>query len=162
MAISRACLLVTVALFMSLASYGTASAQDSQAIAAVRAADVALSKLWCVDKNLDAFVSVWEPTGSVMTANAPVATGTAAVRALFAPFVGLLGFHCGWDPVQIEVARSGELAHSRGTYRTSYTDAQGRAVEDRGSYLTVWRKDGKGKWRVVFDTFASELPASRN
>jgi hypothetical protein len=31
----------------------------------------------------------WQPTGSVMAANAPVATGTGGVRAAFAPFFAL-------------------------------------------------------------------------
>jgi len=126
----------------------------------VRAADLALVKTGCVEMNLDAFVAFWEPTGSVMASNSPVATGAQAVRNLFAPFLALRGFHCDWKPLSVEVARSGELAYSRGTYQNGYIDAQGKAVEDRGSYLTIWRKDGQGKWHVVFDTFASELPAA--
>jgi len=96
----------------------------------------------------------------VMVANAPVATGAQSVRAAFAPFFALPGFRCDWAPTRVEVARSGELAYSSGAYTNGYSDPQGRAVLDRGSYVTVWRKDAGGQWRVVFDTFASALPAA--
>jgi ketosteroid isomerase-like protein len=64
--------------------------------------------------------------------------------------------------MHVEVAQSGELAYSRGSYRNRYLDPQGNAIEDRGTYLTIWRKDEEGMWRVVIDTFASEVPLSRN
>ena len=140
---------------------GAAAAEDPGVAEAVRAADRALAKVACSDKHLEAFVASWEPSGSVMMANAPVATGTEAVRAAFAPFFALPGSHCGWEPKEVVVARSGELAYSTGAYSNGYTDPQSRAVEDRGSYLTVWRKDARGQWRVAFDTAVSGLPVAQ-
>ena len=155
-----ACLAATAAASMSLAA-GTAAARDADTAEAVRAADRALAKVACIDKNLDAFVASWEPSGSMMMANAPVATGTQAVRAAFAPFFALPGFHCEWEPTRVEVARSGDLAYSTGAYTNGYTDPQGRAVVHSGSYVTVWRKDAGGQWRVAFDATASGPPADK-
>jgi steroid delta-isomerase-like uncharacterized protein len=152
-------LAVAAAAAVTLAS-GGAAAQDLEVAEAVRAADRALAKVGCIDKNLEAFVASWEPSGSVMMSNAPIATGTDAVRAAFAPFFALPGSHCGWEAKAVVVARSGELGYSTGAYTNGYTDPQGRAVEDRGSYLTVWRKDARGQWRVAFDTAVSGLPAA--
>jgi ketosteroid isomerase-like protein len=70
----------------------------------------------------------------------------------------LPGFHCSWLPNKIEVARSGELAYSLGTYRNGYNDSQGKPVEDPGHYAMIWRKQSDGHWRVVLATFSSELP----
>lgn len=159
MRIRNAWLAATAVVSMTLAA-GAAAARDTETAEAVRSADRALVKLACIDKNLDAFVASWEPSGSMMVANAPVATGTEAVRAVFAPFFALPGFHCEWEPTRVEVARSGELAYSTGAYTNGYTDSQGRAVVDRGSYVTVWRKDAGGRWRVAFDTAVSALPAA--
>jgi steroid delta-isomerase-like uncharacterized protein len=160
MRVRSACLAATAAASMTLAA-GAAAAKDPEVTEAVRAADRALAKVGCIDKNLEAFVASWEPSGSVMMANAPVATGTEAVRTAFAPFFALPGSHCGWEPKEVVVARSGELAYSTGPYTNGYTDPQGRAAEDRGSYLTVWRKDARGQWRVAFDTAVSGLPAAQ-
>ncbi len=149
---------VAAAAAMTLAS--RAAAEEGELADAVRAADRALAKAGCIDRNLDAFVASWEPSGSVMMANAPVAKGRDAVRAAFAPFFALPGSHCDWEPTRVEVARSGELAYSTGAYSNGYRDPQGKAVEDRGGYLTVWRREAGGPWRVAFDTAASALPAA--
>jgi steroid delta-isomerase-like uncharacterized protein/uncharacterized protein (TIGR02246 family) len=159
MRVRNACLAAAAAASTTLGAE-TAVARDPAPAEAVRAADRALARLACVDKNLGAFVSSWEPSGSMMMANAPVATGAQALRAAFAPFFALPGFHCEWEPTSVEVARSGDLAYSTGAYTNGYTDPQGRAVVDHGSYVTVWRKDAGGQWRVAFDTLASALPAA--
>jgi steroid delta-isomerase-like uncharacterized protein len=158
MRIRSACL-TAVAVASTTLGAGGAVARAAEDPEAVRAADRALARLACIDKNLGAFVASWEPSGSVVMANAPVATGTEAVRAVFAPFFALPGSHCEWEPTRVEVARSDDLAYSTGAYTNGYADPQGRDVRDRGSYVTVWRKDVGGRWRVAFDTFASALAA---
>lgn len=64
----------------------------------------------------------------------------AAWRACFdkpqAPF--------SWEPTDVEVLASGTLAYSSGPVR----DAGGKPV---GRFNSVWRLEGPGTWRVVFD-----------
>jgi ketosteroid isomerase-like protein len=56
-----------------------------------------------------------------------------------------------WDPQYAEVAASGELGWTWGTYvLTSGADAGGK-VEGRGKYLNVWRLQPDGSWRVAVD-----------
>lgn len=49
-----------------------------------------------------------------------------------------------WAPEQVEVLASGTLAFSSGPVR----DAGGKQV---GRFNSVWRLEGPGTWRVVFD-----------
>jgi ketosteroid isomerase-like protein len=49
-----------------------------------------------------------------------------------------------WEPDQVEVLASGELAHSSGPVR----DPQGKLV---GRFNSVWRQEAPGIWRVIFD-----------
>lgn len=49
-----------------------------------------------------------------------------------------------WTPEEVEVLASGTLAFSSGPVR----DAAGRQV---GRFNSVWRLEGPGTWRVVFD-----------
>jgi ketosteroid isomerase-like protein len=49
-----------------------------------------------------------------------------------------------WEPDQVEVLDSGTLAHSSGPVR----DPQGKLVS---RFNSVWRLEGPGKWRIVFD-----------
>lgn len=51
----------------------------------------------------------------------------------------------------------GDLAYDVGTYSMSVPTGNGRK-QDRGKYLTVWRREG-GTWKIVADAWSSDLPA---
>ena len=57
------------------------------------------------------------------------------------------------------IKQQGPVAWDVGTYRMSIPQADGTKKEDRGKYLTVWRRAG-GKWLIVADAWSSDLPAS--
>jgi uncharacterized protein (TIGR02246 family) len=51
-----------------------------------------------------------------------------------------------------KVEASGDLAYSRGRYTVGYTDPQTRnPAEGRGTYVTVFRRQADGSWKVVTD-----------
>lgn len=53
---------------------------------------------------------------------------------------------------RVGVAKSGELAYTRGHYSDERTDPKtGQAVTQTGSYLTVWKKQSDGSWKAVED-----------
>jgi ketosteroid isomerase-like protein len=49
-----------------------------------------------------------------------------------------------WEPAQVEVLDSGDLALSTGPVR----DAQGKQI---AIYNSIWRREAPGVWRIVFD-----------
>jgi uncharacterized protein (TIGR02246 family) len=53
---------------------------------------------------------------------------------------------------QTVVAGSGDLAYTKGTYHVTYTDpkTKQKATED-GNYVTVFRKQADGSWKIVED-----------
>jgi len=125
---------------------------------AVRAADIAWDKAFSSD--VAAAAAFVEPTGSVLPPNEAIATGPEAVKALFERLHTYPQLKVHWQPVEVGAAASGDLAYSTGTYEMSYNDANGKPVMDRGKYVTVWRKQMGGSWKVVRDIFNSDLPAS--
>ena len=51
-----------------------------------------------------------------------------------------------------EVAGSGDLAYRRGTFNITFTNPQTKQAENAvGTYLTVFRKQAGGSWKVVED-----------
>ena len=56
-----------------------------------------------------------------------------------------------WRPQIVEVLEDGRLALSRGPYRVTSSDADGNAVEQWGTFNSIWRLHDDGLWRVVFD-----------
>ena len=37
-------------------------------------------------------------------------------------------------------------------------DASGKTISDKGKYLTVWKKEADDTWKVLLDTYNSDLP----
>ena len=81
-----------------------------------------------------------------------VSRGTDAILKSWAGFFEPKGPRIRWRPATVEVNAAGNLALSRGPYRIEATDAQGRSSETWGHFITTWRLDSDGSWRVQFDT----------
>jgi ketosteroid isomerase-like protein len=132
--------------------------QSAAAVDEIRAADIAWEKVF-TGGDTSAAVAAVEPDGSMLAPNAPIATGHDAVRAAIAGFYALPDMTLHWQPTKVEAASSGDFGYSMGTYELSFTDPNGQAVTDHRKYVTIWRKQADGTWKVVADIFNSDLPA---
>lgn len=56
-----------------------------------------------------------------------------------------------WKPVRAEVASSGDLGYTVGRYVRTSRDDEGKATEQHGVYVTIWRKEKGGRWRAALD-----------
>ena len=148
---------ISIGLVLAIGLAGAAQGQEhgTAAEAAVGAADAAWEKAYSA-KSLDKAVAFFDDKASLLWPNMPVVTGKAAVRDAVAKdfAAGNLTWHSN------EAGASGDLAYTSGTYRSAFKDALGKASVDKGKYLTIWKKQADGSWKVLFDTFNSDLPAS--
>jgi ketosteroid isomerase-like protein len=110
--------------------------------------------------NLDRVMEFIAPDASVLAPNFPIATGKERIAAAFKPFISIPGLDISWKPVHVQVALSGDLAFSDGTYSMTYPGRDGKPVVDNGKYLTIWRLEKSGKWTVIRDMFNTDLPAT--
>ncbi len=58
----------------------------------------------------------------------------------------------------LEIEGRGDLAYERGTYSETVTTTGAAPIEDRGKYLTIWRKQADGSWKMLRDIWNSDLP----
>ena len=56
-----------------------------------------------------------------------------------------------WEPDKEEMAASGDLGYTYGRYRYRGNGPDGRPVVHNGKYVTIWRKEQDGRWRIVVD-----------
>ena len=56
------------------------------------------------------------------------------------------------SPQHAEIAASGDLAYTYGTYLVETVDMDGKVVASEGNYVTIWQKDAQGFWKFVVDT----------
>ena len=60
---------------------------------------------------------------------------------------------------KVDVAKSGDLAYTEGSYTLAMTDPQTKqTINDHGSYVTTYRKQADGTWKAVTDIASSEVP----
>lgn len=56
-----------------------------------------------------------------------------------------------WEPERVEISASGDLGWTTGSYVSVGPGADGEPVERTGRYVSIWRKQPDGSWRVVMD-----------
>jgi uncharacterized protein (TIGR02246 family) len=109
-------------------------------------------------KDVDAFVAFYTDDASVLTPNAPIFNAKAGIKEGLKPLFTDPHFSLTFLPTRLEVSKSGDMAFTQGPYKLSFSDLRGNKFEDEGKYLTIWRKQADGNWKVVEDTMNSDLP----
>lgn len=56
-----------------------------------------------------------------------------------------------WHPEVVELSADGQLGLTRGPWTIRSREKDGRAVEQSGTFNSVWRRQADGSWRIVFD-----------
>ena len=56
-----------------------------------------------------------------------------------------------WEPDFIDVAASGDLAYTYGSYSFSVSDSSGKTTTSHGIFHTVWKRQKDGSWKFVWD-----------
>jgi ketosteroid isomerase-like protein len=56
-----------------------------------------------------------------------------------------------WTPVHADLANSGDLGYTYGNYIFKSKNKEGKIVASYGKYMSVWKKQQDGSWKVVVD-----------
>ncbi|MDH5590020.1 MAG: DUF4440 domain-containing protein [Gemmatimonadota bacterium] len=107
------------------------------------AADVA-------ESGREAWVSWFAADGSQILPDVGEIRGWDAIREIMAglddPTVSLT-----WEPLRADIAASGDLGWTTGAYRSERVGADGEVTVAQGRYVTIWRRQPDGSWKVVMD-----------
>jgi len=115
---------------------------------AVRCSEIAFSRS-VEERDLERFVSLIHPEARFI--GEEVHEGPSAVAAAWRPFFAPDGPRIAWRPELVEVLADGTLALTRGPYRLRRRGEDGSWHESWGTFTSVWRRDDRGVWQVVFD-----------
>jgi len=61
-----------------------------------------------------------------------------------------------WTPTDATMGPSGDMGYTWGHYEGRSKDANGNSVTITGRYITIWRKQANGEWKVVLDAGSNE------
>ena len=138
-------------------SYATAQpvARNSKEDEALLKTDIEFAKASIATSAAEAFAIYLADDAMQMPAGANAVVGKKAILAGMGS-----GYVLSWEPKKAEVAKSGELGWTWGTYELHTKDAEGKPIVRYGKYVNVWRKQKDGTWKVILDMGnASPAPA---
>ncbi len=85
-------------------------------------------------------------------------TGHDSIRALMTPLLVDTSYALGWEPMDAQVSAARDLGYTVGRYHSTRRREDGTALVQRGSYVTIWKKQSGGQWRVVLDIGSPDGP----
>ncbi len=109
--------------------------------------------------NVDSMLAAYGSDAIVMQPNQPVWRGHEGIRSggqgmFAAATLSNVTFHT--EDVQV----AGDFAIETGRYEMTVTPKQGKAINDKGKYMTVWQRQADGSWKIIRDISNSDLPAT--
>lgn len=138
-------------------SAGNAAAASADAAAAVKAVEGEMLAAFQA-KDAAKLTSHYAPNALLAVPGRTV-QGTAAVTKANAEDLADPGFSLTFVNDNTDVAASGDLAYTSGTFNVSYTDPKTKAVvKQNGTYVTVFRKQADGSWKAVADIATPGAP----
>lgn len=147
--------LVSLALASLVMLSGCASAPKAGETESFKAAVDKLFTTWGdtnVHPDLEGFVAIWDENAVKMAAGKPTLIGPANIRQFKQKAFGAMIY----DKFDIKVEEYqfvGQFGWARGIYTiVSHPKAGGDQITDYGAFLTVFKKQDDGTWRVYRDT----------
>ena len=144
-------------LFALLASFLLAGCRvDLEADrAALRAADQAWSQ---TPPDLDRFMSFVADDAYTLMPDADILQGKSKIRSLWSGMFTNPGFELKWSATNVEVTADGHTGYTLGTFELALQDSAGNTLKRTGKYITIWKKQSDGQWKVVADTAVFDSP----
>ena len=96
--------------------------------------------------------------GTFLPPHAPRVDGPDNIQEFWAIVLGQPGFSIMWEPTSAHVSEGGDLGYTLGPYEMTLDDPDGNPMSLVGKYLTVWRKQADGQWKVTADIFNEDAP----
>ena len=97
--------------------------------------------------------------GDSMLPDTHIMEGKQAILDGMKPELGDPNFSLVFAPTKVEVARSGDLAFSKGWFKYTTTDPKtGKRVGQSGNYVEVYKKQPDGSWKIAEDIATEETP----
>lgn len=126
---------------------------------ALMAADRAWAEAYAAsDSPADAFVDGVVDQAYLLSPGSPLAQGKEAIHAAIAGMEAMSGFSISWAPSTAEVGSGGDLGFTTGSYDMRVDGPEGGPVRIAGKYMTVWKKQPDGSWKVTADMFNADGP----
>jgi uncharacterized protein (TIGR02246 family) len=104
------------------------------------------------------FAAMFTETANFFPPDSPMISGPNNIKEFVTKLLEMPGFSVSWKASGADVASSGDLGYSHGTYAMTMNSPEGKPMNIQGKYVTVWKKQASGEWKVVADIFNPNGP----
>jgi uncharacterized protein (TIGR02246 family) len=138
-------------------SPGTVAAPAADPTAVRHAIDSANARLADAMTKEDAAAqsAIYTDDGIIMMSNMPAWKGREAIQKGATDMFGAVDIK-NIKLVTENVDVSGDLAVETGTFSMTITPKGGKAFDDNGKYITVWKRQSDGAWKIYRDISNSD------
>jgi len=109
------------------------------------------------ERRADGWAEFFAEDGAMIRSTGTV-TGKSAIHDVMARAFADTSFSLTWEPQHGDVA--GSLGYTDGRFEVRFRDDNGNPVKRTGRYLTVWKKQADGAWKVERDIGVQDVPPS--
>jgi uncharacterized protein (TIGR02246 family) len=102
-------------------------------------------------KDLDKTMSFYADDALVLSPKIPLVQGKDNIRTGWKQMFLIPGPGLTFTTGEVQVARSDDLAWEHGAYDFATSDKKGKTTTEHGKYITIWKKQADGAWKVVAD-----------
>ena len=135
----------------------TKNGSSTSAIEAISAADAALQNA-VAERNLEAIISFYAEDAVMLPTAEPIVVGKPAIRKEWQHILDIPDFQNRSVLTKVDVSSGGDMAYSMGTYLAMMLGEDGQPVTEPGKFLSVWKRQSDGSWRIVADTYNTDIP----
>ena len=108
-------------------------------------------------KDPEKFAGYFADDGSALYPGMPVLNGKQAIKNAMAPFMADPNFSLAFQGARAEASKGGDMVYTQGTYTATMTNPKTKKpMTDKGKYLTIYRKQPDGSWKVAADAYNSD------
>jgi uncharacterized protein (TIGR02246 family) len=110
-------------------------------------------------KDLEKSVSFYADDAILLDPGAPAFKGKDAIHAAWKDMLTDPNFKLVFAANRVDVSASGDLASTTGSYTMTLTNPKTKKpFQDKGTYITVYKKQADGNWKAIEDVASSEIP----
>ena len=110
-------------------------------------------------KDVEKLLAHYTDDAVLISPGSPASHGKDAIRTALSEMAGDNALMLSFAADRVEVAKSGDMAYTEGSYTMTMTDpATKKPISDKGSYVTVYKKQADGSWKAVSDIASSGTP----
>jgi uncharacterized protein (TIGR02246 family) len=136
---------------------GSSSNHDAD-VKAIKDTETQWNQDWAA-KDPDKIANHYASDAVLMVPGMPALSGKDAIEKSLTQMTSDPAMALNFHASKVEVAKSGDLAYTQGSYILAVTDPVSKQViNDHGSYVTAYRKVPDGTWKAVSDIATSDIP----